>query len=53
VGFSSSDRSSSTPGGGFGLTGMGERAKLLGGELSMKSIPGRGTTVVVEFRRSS
>jgi signal transduction histidine kinase len=53
VGFSSSDRSSSTPGGGFGLTGMGERAKLLGGELSMKSITGRGTTVVVEFRRSS
>jgi signal transduction histidine kinase len=53
VGFSSADRSSSTPGSGFGLTGMGERAKLLGGELSMKSIPGRGTTVVVEFRRLS
>jgi signal transduction histidine kinase len=32
---------------GFGLTGMRERAKLLGGELSVSSAPGEGTTISV------
>jgi signal transduction histidine kinase len=32
---------------GFGLTGMRERAKLLGGELSVRSAPGEGTTISV------
>jgi len=31
------------------LTGMGERARLLGGELKVRSIPGKGTTVVCEI----
>ena len=31
--------------GGFGLRGMGERARLLGGRISLDSSPGRGTTV--------
>jgi nitrate/nitrite-specific signal transduction histidine kinase len=32
---------------GFGLTGMRERAELLGGELSVRSAPGDGTTISV------
>jgi signal transduction histidine kinase len=31
--------------GGFGMSGMRERAELVGGELEMASAPGRGTTV--------
>jgi two-component system, NarL family, sensor kinase len=30
---------------GFGLSGMRERAELLGGKLQLSSSPGRGTTV--------
>jgi two-component system, NarL family, sensor kinase len=30
---------------GFGLSGMRERAELLGGRLDLTSVPGRGTTV--------
>lgn len=33
--------------GGFGLAGMGERARLLGGQLEMESSPGLGTRVIV------
>ena len=33
--------------GGFGVTGMRERAKLLGGELSVHAAPGHGTTISV------
>jgi two-component system NarL family sensor kinase len=33
--------------GGFGLVGMKERARLLGGELEVNSSPGHGTQVVV------
>ncbi len=33
--------------GGFGLTGMRERAELLGGQLAIDSAPGRGTTVAL------
>lgn len=43
-GFDLSERSS-----GFGLPGMRERAALLGGELSIKSVPGEGTTVSAVF----
>lgn len=35
--------------GGFGLTGMAERARLLEGVLAIQSAPGRGTVVTVEF----
>ncbi len=34
--------------GGFGLTGMGERARLLGGSLHVESNPGLGTRIEVE-----
>ena len=44
IGF---DPSASTA--GFGLTGMRERAGLLGGELAVRAVPGEGTTVAVTF----
>ncbi len=34
-----------SPGTGFGLVGMGERVKALGGSLAVSSHPGEGTTV--------
>jgi signal transduction histidine kinase/ligand-binding sensor domain-containing protein len=34
---------------GFGLTGMAERTKILGGHYSIKSKPGEGTTVSVKI----
>ena len=34
---------------GFGLTGMTERASLLGGDLTVHTVPGRGTIVSVQF----
>jgi signal transduction histidine kinase len=34
---------------GFGLTGMGERVELLGGELGIESVVGQGTTVTVSL----
>jgi signal transduction histidine kinase len=37
-------------GGGFGLTSMRERAESLGGELTVDSSPGAGTTVQVTLR---
>ena len=35
--------------GKLGLIGMQERAQLLGGTLTLHSVPGRGTTVVVDM----
>jgi signal transduction histidine kinase len=35
--------------GAFGLTGMRERAQLLGGRLDVESAPGSGTTIVAEL----
>jgi signal transduction histidine kinase len=34
---------------GFGLTGMRERAELLGGELAVHSVPSQGSTVTVSL----
>jgi two-component system NarL family sensor kinase len=39
------------PAGHFGLVGMRERAKLLGGTLDLASAPGRGTRVTVTIPR--
>ena len=36
-----------THGGGLGLVGMAERARLVGGELDVRSAPGGGTTVTL------
>ena len=33
----------------FGLIGMRERARYLGGELKIKGIPDKGTTVMLEI----
>ncbi|HTF44832.1 MAG TPA: ATP-binding protein, partial [Terriglobales bacterium] len=35
--------------GGFGLTGISERAQLLGGRAVIYSAPGHGTTVTIEI----
>jgi signal transduction histidine kinase len=35
--------------GGFGLIGMAERVRLLGGAYTMDSAPGRGTTITVKL----
>ena len=39
--------------GGFGLTGMSERARLLGGELAVQTVPDRGTVVSLVIRPGS
>jgi len=38
---------------GFGLLGMAERARTLGGALSITSAPGQGTTIHLEIEASS
>jgi signal transduction histidine kinase len=48
-GFTPDERSPAPSRSGFGLTGMGERASLLGGQLKVRSIPGKGTTVLFEI----
>ena len=47
-GFTSDERGPLPSRSGFGLTGMGERARLLGGELKVRSTQGRGTAVLFE-----
>jgi signal transduction histidine kinase/ligand-binding sensor domain-containing protein len=48
-GFTLDERSPQPSRSGFGLTGMGERARLLGGVLKVRSTQGRGTTVLFEI----
>ena len=48
-GFTPDERGSAPSRSGFGLTGMGERAKLLGGEFKVRSAQGKGTTVLFEI----
>jgi signal transduction histidine kinase/ligand-binding sensor domain-containing protein len=48
-GFPHESRSSHSGTSGFGMTGMAERARLLGGEFKVRSMPGRGTIVTVEI----
>jgi len=37
----------------FGLAGMRERAALLGGTIAVSSVPGKGTTVILELPRNA
>jgi signal transduction histidine kinase len=49
-GFDPGSLSSSERGGaGLGLGGMAERARLVGGELDVRSAPGGGTTVTLRI----
>ena len=48
-GFTSDAHTPQASHSGFGLTGMAERARLLGGEFKVRSTLGRGTTVIVEI----
>jgi signal transduction histidine kinase/ligand-binding sensor domain-containing protein len=48
-GFTPEERSAQPARSGLGLTSMGERASLLGGELKVRSTPGKGTTVLFEI----
>ena len=38
---------------GFGLKGMAERARILGGRYEAKSAPGQGTTIVVQIEKQN
>jgi signal transduction histidine kinase/ligand-binding sensor domain-containing protein len=48
-GFNPSDAPPQPGKGGFGLTGMSERAHLMGGHFKIQSAPGRGTVLFVEI----
>lgn len=48
IGFTSGTRLSRGGKGGFGLTGMAERAHSLGGELRVSAAPGQGTVLTFE-----
>lgn len=50
-GFGPEARGANASRSGFGLTGMAERARLIGGEFRVRSVPGRGTTIMVEIPR--
>ena len=43
------NRASGEYGAGLGLTGMSERAALIGGQIEIESAPGRGTTIYVRL----
>ena len=49
VGFSTSGSYRSAGETKFGLVGMAERARLVGGSLRMESAPGKGTAVFAEM----
>ncbi len=46
-GFQPGDISPTSAGDGFGLVGMAERARMMGGGLTITSAPGRGTTIII------
>lgn len=49
-GFTPGITKSESERGGFGVTGMAERARLLGGELMVQAAPGHGAVVSVGFQ---
>jgi signal transduction histidine kinase len=42
------DKNAAVYGGHFGLLDMSERTEKIGGSLSLNSVPGRGTEIIVE-----
>jgi signal transduction histidine kinase/ligand-binding sensor domain-containing protein len=52
-GFEPDDVSPTSAGDGFGLVGMAERARMMGGDLTITSAPGRGTTVAIIVPRTT
>ena len=48
-GFTLGVRQESTNGSGFGLLGLAERARILGGALTINSAPGKGTTTHLQL----
>jgi signal transduction histidine kinase len=52
VGFDPGEAAHLLSEGHFGLAGMRERVELVGGQLRIESVPGRGTTVAVEMANS-
>jgi signal transduction histidine kinase/ligand-binding sensor domain-containing protein len=52
-GFDPGDVSPTSAGDGFGLVGMAERARMMGGDLTITSAPGRGTTIMISVPRAS
>lgn len=46
-GFVPASVTPSVAGDGFGLVGMTERAKMMGGEMTIDSAPGKGTTITI------
>jgi signal transduction histidine kinase len=51
-GFAAGGRPAQAGQNGFGLTGMAERANLLGGQLQVQSDPGRGTVMTVAIPKN-
>ncbi len=51
VGFDMQAVGATGPRTSFGMTGMAERASLVGTELTIRSAPARGTVVSVRIRR--
>ena len=47
VGFDGRAPAAGPDDGGFGLIGMRERVEAAGGELTIESMPGQGTTIAV------
>jgi signal transduction histidine kinase len=47
VGFEPAEKQA---GSGFGLTGMHERAALIGASLQIDSTPGKGTSILVRMK---
>ncbi|HEY8460316.1 MAG TPA: ATP-binding protein, partial [Blastocatellia bacterium] len=48
-GFTPGAAKTDSPGGGFGLIGVAERAQLLGGKIMIHSAPGQGTVISVKI----
>jgi signal transduction histidine kinase len=49
-GFTPGTSKSESDRGGFGVTGMAERARALGGEFTVQAAPGRGAVVSVRIQ---